>query len=406
MRKRFAGECAHILVRFVYSYSLPIHHKTLRQTDSKSASFGQDMKLRLGILVFLFLLQNPVLASDKSGKSERDEVVTKIKEINEAKYVFPDRVAKINAALEALREKGEYNAVDKQKDFAQALTDDLVRISGDKHFKIQFNPELVESRRARAQRAQQTLDEPNVDEGEEEPVDWNEFYAKKDIFGFERVEILDGNVGYIKINFFWGLEWGKPTIDAAMGFVANTDALIIDMSEHGGGYSPTDCYLASYLFSGKSTQWISSFDRPTGETTSVSTFEEIGGDRYLNRPVYVLVGEETFSLGEQFAYCLKHFDKATIIGQTTSGAAHAIDFLEVNENFLIQIPIARSIHPVTKKDWQGTGVVPDVKADKNLALRAAHREAIKELLKTTDLEGLKERYRKVIKSLSEASTDK
>ena len=65
-----------------------------------------------------------------------------------------------------------------------------------------------------------------------------------------------------------------------------------------------------------------------------------------------MTSENTFSLAEKFAYGMKHFNKAVIIGQNSAEAVHAIDFIEVNDNYLIKLPISHNIHPVTKTDWE------------------------------------------------------
>ncbi|MEO1029325.1 MAG: S41 family peptidase, partial [Pseudomonadota bacterium] len=175
---------------------------------------------------------------------------------------------------------------------------------------------------------------------------------------------------------FHPIDWMQSRFDAVMAFVADTDALIIDLSENGGGYSPSDAYLASYFFNGEPGIWSSSYTRPTDQTESVNLFEDISGARYLDRPVYILVSKNTFSLAEQLAYGLKHFGKATIVGETSSGAAHAIDIGYLNENFFLQVPISYNIHPVTKTDWEGTGVIADIQTQPNQAKAKAHLAAL------------------------------
>lgn len=329
---------------------------------------------------------------------EKRIVLENIKELIEVNYVFADRVLSINNSIDSLSLSNKYDYIEDYDTFAVRLTDDLVKITKDLHFKVQYNPEFIKSNREkRKRRTEQTQQEESI--SEIKSIDWNLWYAKKENFGFEKVEILGGNIGYVKMNFWQPIDWAKPVIDATMKFVSNTDALIIDLTENQGGYSPTDSYLGSYFFEGESELWISSYDRPTEETTDVYTFEGVSNERYINKPVFILVSENTFSLAEQFAYCMKHFDKAKIVGQTSSGAAHGIAFPEVNENFSIQLPSSRSIHPVTKEDWEGTGVIPDVVTSQSEALATAHLIAIDIIiqgLKKQKLVGpILERYYKV-----------
>ena len=367
---------------------------------------------QLKLMLILLLLLTPELAFTQAAPStsEKDVVIENIKAIIDTNYVFADQTESINGSLHDLFLAGRYDDVTDHKTFAEALSEDLVSITNNKHFLVTYNPKLIAHRRARRERINQEHQggsEEEVQENDEEVIDWNRWYAVQENFGFEKLEILEGNIGYVKINLFQPIDWVRPTIDAAMGFVTNTNALIIDLINNGGGYSPTDAYLASYFFDEKPTLWSSSYDRPTDETDSVSTFQDVGGEqRYLNKPVFILVGENTFSLGEKFAYGMKHFDKATIVGQTSAGAAHAIDFLEVNDNYLIQIPVQYDIHPVTKTDWEGTGVVPDITTPENQALRAAHLNALDRLIEITTHEGIKERYNTIKAELSNTDTER
>lgn len=347
----------------------------------------------------LLLILTPALlfAQPKLQNDEKDAVIEGIKTLIHSNYVFIDRVEYVNNALDSLHQTGKYDDITDSKDFAKVLSDDLVAITKDKHFKVQYSPELLKSRRERAKRQEEQRDTEEVDP---EAIDWNEWYARQENFGFTKVEILDGNIGYMKLNFWHHLAWVESTIDATMGFLTNTDALIIDLRENQGGYSPTDTYLGSYFFDAQPKLWMSSYNRPTGETSSDSTFQELGGARYLDKPVYILVGEQTFSLAESFAYSMKHFGRATIIGKTTPGAAHGINFLAANDNFGVQVPVQYNIHPVTKTDWEGTGVRPDINTSPNEALKIAHLEALDRLIDHADRERIIERYHKIKKDVS------
>ena len=56
-------------------------------------------------------------------------------------------------------------------------------------------------------------------------------------YGYEQVEILPGNIGYVRIRYFTPTEWSEGTITSLFNFVANTDALIFDLRGNGGSMS-------------------------------------------------------------------------------------------------------------------------------------------------------------------------
>ena len=93
-------------------------------------------------------------------------------------------------------------------------------------------------------------------------------------------------------------------------------------------------------------------------------------------PVYVLTSSRTFSGGEEFAYNLKNLKRATLIGETTGGGAHPGDGVNVQRPLRIGVPFGRAINPITKTNWEGTGVEPDVKVPAAKALATAHLMAL------------------------------
>jgi C-terminal processing protease CtpA/Prc len=68
---------------------------------------------------------------------------------------------------------------------------------------------------------------------------------------------------------------------------------------------------------------------------------------------------------------LKSLKRATLIGETTGGGAHPVSGRRINEHFVIGVPEARAINPITHTNWEGVGVEPDVKAPTSDALSTA-----------------------------------
>ena len=88
-------------------------------------------------------------------------------------------------------------------------------------------------------------------------------------------------------------------------------------------------------------------------------------------PVVAVIGGRTFSSGEALAYHLQSRGRARLVGSRTPGAADHITPVRVNEHVRAFIPEAYVVDAVTRGNWEGTGVVPDVECGDADALPAA-----------------------------------
>lgn len=331
------------------------------------------------ISILLLLISSCALSQKVLSKSEKHQVIQHVKEFIDSQYILVQKIKFINSSLDSLKSSSKYQNIKDHKTFAEELSKDLVSISKDKHFKIQYNPALAKSR---LESIREEAVEHEETEEQEDRFNINYWYAQKTNFGFKKVEILEGNVGYVKLTFFDVLPWVQSTIDGTMAFLTHTDALIIDIRGNGGGYVSSS-YLGSYFFDEHPVIWNIAYNRPSAQRDTTYTYREVGGQRYLNKPVFILVDENSFSGAEEFAYSMIHLGKATIVGQTTAGASHSIDFLALDENFLIQLPTSSSINPVTQTDWEGVGVIPHIKTHKENALQMAYKKILEILIADT-----------------------
>ena len=169
-----------------------------------------------------------------------------------------------------------------------------------------------------------------------------------------------------------------PTATAAMNFLANVDALIVDLRDNGGGDPKMVAFVSSYLFSTR-THLNDLWTRKTSSTQEYWTLEVPGKRLGGEKPVYVLTSKRTFSGAEEFTYNLKNLKRATIVGETTGGGAHPVSGHRVDEHFMIGVPFARAINPVSKTNWEGVGVEPDVKVSAADALSTAQKLAADKL---------------------------
>ncbi len=299
----------------------------------------------------------------------RQEVITGALANLKEYYIYPEGAQKMADAVLAHQKAGEYDKITDGNTFADKLTDDMQAVSHDKHLHVNYAPFRM----------------PPEHEGGPSPEDEAQFRKaiEHDNCGFDKVEILPGNIGYVKFNMFAPPDICGPTVVAAMNFLAHVDAIIIDMRENGGGDPKMVQTVASYLFD-KPTHINDLYYRHDDKTTQYWTLPYVPGARLAKQPAFVLTSSQTFSGGEEFCYDLKTQKRATLVGETTGGGAHPVSGHRIDEHFMIGVPEGRPINPVTQKDWEGIGVEPDVKVKAADALQTAEKLATDKIHEAND----------------------
>jgi hypothetical protein len=277
-------------------------------------------------------------------------------------YVFPETAKKMEDALRAHQKKGDYDSIADGDDFAKRLTDDLQAVSHDKHLHVMFSPAPLP-----AEMGHEGPPDPKQEEEERKEME-------RANCGFDKAEVMEGNIGYLKFDFFANPKFCGPTVVAAMNFLANVDAIIFDLRENGGGDPKMVAFISSYLFADR-THLNDLWTRKGDVTDQYWTDPFVPGKRLDGKPAFVLTSKETFSGGEEFTNNLKVLKRATIVGETTGGGAHPVSGHRIDDHFGIGVPFARAINPVTHTNWEGKGVEPDVKVEAAQALDTAKKLA-------------------------------
>src|SRR5215510_1622339 len=308
--------------------------------------------------------EQPDLTIDAATRTQVIDGI--LKRLNNS-YVFPEVAQKMEQSIREKVEKKEYDQITSARQFVTTLTNDLQAVSHDKHLRVRYSHEAIPDRGQRR--------EPTAEEREQ---------RKRDLtwmnHGFGKVERLPGNIGYLEFFNFMDEELGADTVAAAMNFINGTDALIIDMRKNGGGNPAMVALVCSYLFGPEPVHLNDLYWREGNRTDEFWTKKELAGKRYLNKDVYVLTSKRTFSGAEEFTYNLKNLKRATIIGETTGGGAHPGGGFRISEHFGMFVPTGRAISPITKTNWEGTGVTPDISVPADQALLVARLMALKKAL--------------------------
>jgi hypothetical protein len=302
-------------------------------------------------------------------------------------YVFPDVAEKMAQAVKARQARKEYDGITSADQLCERLTADLRAVSKDGHLQVVYSSRVLP---------------PDNANGKETPEERQMHLARSRQlnFGFERVERLAGNIGYLDLRFFDDPELGGETAAAALGFLANSDALIIDLRRNEGGEPAMIALITTYLFAGEPVHLNDIYWRPDNSTHQWWTLPHVPGRRLSGKDVYVLTSRETFSGGEEFAYNLKNLRRATLLGEVTGGGAHPAVPRRINDHFGIVVPSGRAINPITRTNWEGTGVKPDIEMPAEQALKSAHLMALRKVLAGERDERRKERLAKTIETVS------
>ncbi|CAM4240973.1 S41 family peptidase [Pseudoalteromonas byunsanensis] len=196
--------------------------------------------------------------------------------------------------------------------------------------------------------------------------------------GVRQVEVLAGNIGYLEM---WGFDsvssQAKEVIASSMALLHRTDALILDFRKNGGGDGYMVSHFASY-FLAKPTL-LHSYQFRNGGRYPFHSDQPLGDSQLRDIPLYILIGPETFSAGEGFAYAMKHLQRATVIGEPSKGGANPIRQFKLSHDFIGFVAIGMVISPITDKNWEGKGVIPQVNTKVELAKSRAYLMALQQL---------------------------
>ncbi len=226
-----------------------------------------------------------------------DPVVEDALRLLRANYIFPEKAERAAESVQRLLEAGAYEGLDEPA-LAAALTEHLAAVCADSHLRVRPRKPGYEAAVSR----------------EELRAAWREELRLSN-HGIARVERLDGNVGYLDLRMVTNPDVGGRAVAAAMELVAQTHALIVDLRRNGGGSPAGVTFWNSYFFPDDETHLNDIVEGGTGRTRQYWTLPHLPGDRYLDRPVWVLTSGATFSAAEEFSYNLQAQGRATLVGR-------------------------------------------------------------------------------------------
>ncbi|HEX6097058.1 MAG TPA: S41 family peptidase [Thermoanaerobaculia bacterium] len=301
-------------------------------------------------LISLFLAL-PLLAASPKDILDRTAVVL------EEGFVDPARGREIARALREQKVAGD------GPELAGAITRAIHSIENDGHLNVRFDPAkagdpLVSAEEIRAQLTT-PMQRRRIPEG-----------TAPQPKGIGEPRMLDGNIGYLKLDEFPMPFDGDAAMRAAFAKIESAGAVILDLRECRGGAQPMVDFVASYFLPENHGPLLTSRFRALPEPR-VARVVETPTRKLEDAKLYILISDRTFSAGEAFAYILQQFGRATIVGEKTRGGGRHNAFVPIGAGYTVSVSIATVEHPKTKTSWQGTGVVPDVATQPEAALDEA-----------------------------------
>ncbi len=341
--------------------------------------------ITIGLALFLTsTLRAQIIVGGPPPDKETDsrlqaEIIDSVSKALLDNYIFLDKAQAMGKFVREQYKKGAYKAITSRREFAQRLTEDLRSISHDLHLGVSFVGDGM-------------IEDILASHDSLAPNPWYEEMRASNN-GFKKIEVLDGNVGYLDLRGFVPADIAGGTAIAAMNFLSGCDAVIFDLRANGGGDPSMIQLISSYLFD-QPVHLNSFYIRSLDTIQQFWTQAYVPGKKLTAADVFVLTSSFTFSGGEEFSYNLKNLKRGQIIGKTTGGGAHPTeDHLFASLNIQMSVPYGRAINPITGTNWEGVGVAPDIDVEPAKALDVAYMMALESLSDKTNEMQKKEKLR-------------
>ncbi len=289
-----------------------------------------------------------------------NEMISRLAELVEQYYLLPEEGRAMAERLSA--RAGDLAQAEAGKPLADALTTVMREVNPDKHLRV-FHPGVQVLQPGAAMTREELARSSALANG----------YVRK-------VERLAGNVGYLELLQLDNPAFSGEVLAAAMTLVADSSALLVDLTRCRGGAPEMVQFLCTYLLD-RPTHLNSLYWRERDQTTEYWTLPYVPGKRFGGtKPLFLLTSRRTASAGEEFTYNLTNLKRAIQVGETTAGAANPGRVHPLPDGYAVFIPNGRPINPITGTNWEGAGIEPEIAVPADGALTAAYREALRQVV--------------------------
>ncbi len=301
----------------------------------------------LVIAIFLFSTTANLYAQANLTEENKIKIILKLDSLMLSDYVNLEKAKIVHEKLQELIKDSRFPSIKDERTLENVVNMYLQQVTADAHLRFYYDKKKYELF---------LKPQEEIEKGEAEQ------YSKIN-FGLQKIEILPGNIGYLKINKFQNLNNVIETAAGAMEFLRNSDAIIIDLRNNGGGDGRTGRFFLNYFV--KDTSNAQLIDLPIPE--SFELFQE-------DVQLCVLIGKGTFSAAEGFTKDVLDYKRGIAIGEQTIGGGHSGGSVSLHDGFLVFLPTE-----VSSSEIEGKGITPSIAVNERDALIKAQEIILTDL---------------------------
>ena len=183
-------------------------------------------------------------------------------------------------------------------------------------------------------------------------------------------------VGYIRISTFDGVEgvfmqagdWTKEIDNILQRLEDNTDAIVLDVRNNGGGFPSNLDHIASrFVSTQKDYMEVQTKNGPGKDDFSPlmkRTIRPSAAKRYT-KPIFLLTDNRTGSCAEWFTLALKTQDHVTHVGSATWGIMSMRIIRPLINGWDYSVSVQRTLD-MNGVNHEGTGISPDIEVAANI----------------------------------------
>ncbi|MFL5789240.1 MAG: S41 family peptidase [Flavisolibacter sp.] len=307
-------------------------------------------------LFILLLFTNLVRIPFYVSKAETKATLLAAADSLERFYILPEVGKKMANALREGLSNEKFTTHDPEE-LGKQVNSLLQNICNDKHFQFFFMSKLANDLRQPGRKR------------------FNSFFHRLDSlndFFIMPVKKIKGSIGYLRLDQLIDPKLSGERLEKSFDSLKGSKAIIIDLRNNGGGEPEMVQRVISHFYKADTLVHINDiYSRRTNSISEYWTLPEMKGVRMPEVPLFILTSKNTASAAEELAYDLQKLHRATVIGEITSGGAHPGDLTPVGERFVMFLSDRNAINPYSKSNWEGKGVIPDIKTDADKALETA-----------------------------------